>query len=163
MWVTDVPSGMSPGGTVCEELSSADTFPASQACASWMPRATLSTLPTTCALEDRVSGMHRSLQILHSSSGALCARTPRAAVRHPSHDMHALEDLSVSGCDQLARDFTRQQRRVCVSWTPQQRQPSPDMRVGGPECQWLHLSSQTSCTAAAERAGASRSYLTTLP
>jgi hypothetical protein len=33
--------------------------------------------------------------------------------------MHALEDLSVSGCDQLARDFTRQQQRVlCVSWTP---------------------------------------------
>jgi hypothetical protein len=69
------------------------------------------------------------------SSGRVCVSwTPRAATCQPPHiDMHALEDLSVSGCDRARPDFLHSSSSACVraSWTPRAAtcQPSPDMHA----------------------------------
>jgi hypothetical protein len=112
-----------------------------------------------------VSGMQRLAPDLHSSSGACAQATPRAATCQPPHDMHALEDLSVSGCDQLARDFGSSSacvRKLDASRSNLSTLPTcalEDLSVNGcissPD-----LQQQRACV---RKLDASRSYLTTLP
>jgi hypothetical protein len=58
-------------------------------------------------------------RLLHSNSGRwVRSWTPRAATEQPSPDMHALEDLSVSGCFRLTNFYPAAAVCACVSWTP---------------------------------------------